>query len=92
MKKERIKQLKQEGKKPIEISKELNLPLSTVRYHYDSKYKENQITRSKEYTKKNGDNRNKENFRKYQREYKKKMYWKLKGGEINGRKQKNEKL
>lgn len=70
----KIKELKKKGKTMVEISKELNLPYSTVQYYFNSKYKENQLKRSKEYVKKHGITRNEKNYKEYQRNYHAKKY------------------
>jgi Asp-tRNA(Asn)/Glu-tRNA(Gln) amidotransferase A subunit family amidase len=71
---EQIKRLKEKGKKIVEISIKLNLPCSTVAYYFDEKYKAKQMERAKNRLKKLGDTRDKEKYRKYQREYHSKRY------------------
>lgn len=68
-----IKLLKEQGKRPIEISRELNLPYSTILYYCSSEYRKNKINDAKEYQKKNKPKRT-DKLRAYQREYHKKYY------------------
>jgi len=78
--KEQIKQirkLKEEGLTQKAISNKLNIPTSTVQYHYDLKNKERSINYQKEYQKKNPPKRG-DKYREYQRIYHNKRYHKLK--------------
>jgi len=73
----KIKELKSKGKKQIEISKELNIPVSTVQYYFDKKHRIRGLKYAKEYRKTHPIERGDE-YRKYQREYHLKWYQKNK--------------
>jgi len=73
----KIKELKSKGKKQIEISKELNIPTSTVQYYYDEKYKIQKLKYIREYRRKHKIKRG-DNYRQYQREYHRQWYQKRK--------------
>lgn len=75
MKKERIRRLKEEGKTQSEISKELNIPYSTVQYYYNEKIRQRALNYQKEYQKRNPQTRG-DKYREYQRKYHKKYYQK----------------
>ena len=85
-----IKQLKEKGKKQIEISKELEIPNSTVQYYFSDRQKEKTKERSKKRYKEKGDTRDKEHYKEYQRIYQNKRYNNLKLNTIV-REEKNEK-
>jgi len=70
----KIKELKQQGKKIVEISRELNIPYKIVCYYSNEKSREKYIERAKKYQKESKLNRDKKNYREYQREYHKKRY------------------
>lgn len=72
--KERIQELKKQEKSAAEIARILNLPTSTVYYHYNKKNRAKTIERVKKYQKKNKLNRNKEKYKQYQKEYRNKKY------------------
>lgn len=71
---EKIKELKEKGENMRDISKKLNIPESTVHYYCDEKYKIKEIERTKKRFKEVGDTRDKEKYRKYQREYHSRRY------------------
>lgn len=73
-KKEQIQQLKKEGKNQITISKELNLPYSTVRYYYNEDARLKHIEHVKLMQKEKPQKRNKVKGREYQRKYHNKRY------------------
>lgn len=70
----KIKELKEEGKTAKEISKELNMPYSSVRYHFSEKEKTKSIERAKKYNRENPEKINKERNKLYQRKYKNDYY------------------
>lgn len=74
MKREQIKKLKEQGKKPMEISKELNIPYSTVMYHYNDEYRLRHIEHCKIMRKENPPKINKVKYRNYQRKYHNRRY------------------
>ena len=70
----KIRDLKEKGKIISEIVKIIKIPRSTVTYYFNDDYKEKQIERSKDYLNKNGDKRNKDNYREYQKNYHRDRY------------------
>lgn len=72
--KNKINKLKEEGKTKTEISKELNLPYSTICYNFNEDYKLKQIKRTNKYSKENRDCRDKEKYKEYQRNYHRDRY------------------
>ena len=81
--KEQILKLKNEGLTIKEISIKLNLPYSSVCYHFADRYKNRALNYQKEYQKNNKQKRGDE-YRKYQREYHKIWYAKNKSKQIQG--------
>ena len=73
-KEKKIQKLKEQGKTKTEISKLLEIPYSTVCYHYDEEYKKRHIEKAKERNKKHGYKRNEDKYREYQRNYHNKRY------------------
>lgn len=65
----KIKDLKEQGKKISEIVKTIKIPRSTVSYYFNDDDRKKQIERNKNYANKNGDQRDKEKYREYQKNY-----------------------
>ena len=70
----KIKKLKKKGKNPTEISKLLNIPYSTVQYHYDDEARKRHIAHVKLMQKEKPQKRNKKKNREYQRKYHNRRY------------------
>ena len=71
---DKIKKLKKEGKNPAEISKELDIPYSTVQYHYNDEVRRRHIEHVKLMQKEKPQKRDKEKHREYQRKYQSNRY------------------
>lgn len=77
----KIRELRNKGKYPLEISRELNLQESTVNYWYYDKLRERKKERDRQWAKKNYDSKTPEQRRQerktkldYQKNYHKKRY------------------
>lgn len=69
-----MKKLEKEGKTQKEIAKVLGVVQGTVNYHLSPERKRKVLEKVKEWRKNNKSNRNLDNYRKYQREYRRKRY------------------
>lgn len=69
-----IRRLKDNKISITDISRQLNLPVSTVQYYYDDKYKQKALERAKKWQSENKQYRDKESYRKYQRKYHARRY------------------
>jgi hypothetical protein len=67
--KEKIKELKKQGKTCKEVSDQLQIPYSNCLYYYNEDYKKKAIEKAKQWTKANPDKLNKDRIRVYQKKY-----------------------
>lgn len=72
--KNKIKELKEKGKTPKEISEQLEIPYATTLYHSNQDVRKKQIENSLKYQRNNPQARDYEKYKKYQKKYQNNYY------------------